>query len=193
MGEGQFVPFPESEPAFVHWDVLSHVTGEGPQTGLHKPYSSVLVPPLNKRAKKGAETPLLDQAATSASYTHPTPSSPSKYLVLLPSSVSLPLPAASQSLHSMRQGMLSPTQNRVYLVWNLRNRLNRAPHFPLHPPWRLLLHWQLPFGLREKPWSPQPPHQLGPTLWDRSTLLPTLLPRICLLTMMEAAVSVLRQ
>lgn len=150
----------------------------------------MLVSPLNKRVKKGAEIFLLDQAATSASYIYPTPSSPSKYPVLLPS---VSLPAASQSLHSMRQVRLSLTQNILHLGWNLRIRLNRAPHFPLHLPWRLLLHWQLSFGLKGKPWSPQPPHQLGPTLWDRSTSLPTLLPHICLLTMMEAAVSVLRQ
>lgn len=189
MGEGLLVPFPESEPAFVRWDVLLHVTGKGPQTGLYKPYSSVLVRPLNKRAKKGAETSLLDQAATSASYTLLSQQVP----VLLLSSVSLPLPAASQSLHNTGLVRLSLTQNKLYLVWDLRIWLNRAPHFPLHPPWRLLLHWQLPSGPRGKPWSPQHPHQLGPTLWDRSTLFPTLLPHICLLTMMEAAVSVLRQ
>lgn len=56
MGEGLLVPFPGPGPALVCQDVPTRVPGEGPQTGLHRPYSSVLLSQLNEGEKRGAKT-----------------------------------------------------------------------------------------------------------------------------------------
>lgn len=55
MGEDLLVPFPGPGPVLVRQDVPTHVPGERSQTGLYKPYSSVLLSQLNE-GKRGAET-----------------------------------------------------------------------------------------------------------------------------------------
>lgn len=73
MGEGLLVQFPGPGPLLVCKDVPALVPGERHQTGLYKPYSSVLQLQLNEGEKKGVETPLLGQAEGSAQpQQHPT-------------------------------------------------------------------------------------------------------------------------